>query len=118
MRLGVLLARTVVGVTLCFFAGTVAHELTHFATAHLTGAEVESVRYLPPAPEVVYDAPSARADQLIKGAPIALTIPVFVAVVYLSRNARLPVTLSLVAFAMAYLPRSDSDWQAITEVVR
>lgn len=112
-----MLARTIVGVVLCFTAGTVSHELTHWAAARLLGAEVHSIRYVPP-PEVLYEPATATADQWVKVAPVLATVPVLLGISLAGRNRSIPVMFALAAFGLGYLPRSPSDWAPVADYLK
>lgn len=109
--------RTVALMGGAFLSGTIAHELTHWATARLLGAEVESVSLLPPAPEVVFRAPTPWVDVYVRGSTVALSVPILVAVIWLAFDRPLAQQVALAVFAVAYLPRSGSDWAPVVRAI-
>jgi len=112
-----MLVRTIIGTTVGFLLGTIAHELTHWAAAAGLGAEVERVSLLPPAPEVVYLATSARDDALIRAVTVPVALPVLVGVGLIADGRSLPTVLALLAVGLGYLPRSGSDWSGVLETL-
>jgi len=106
-------ATAAVGAGIAFLTGTAAHELTHAVVADGLGARVESVRPLPPAPRVVYQPPSAQVDRAIRVAPIILSLPLLVAVMFVAAGRPLREQVVLAAFVAAYIPRSRSDWAPV-----
>lgn len=100
-----------------FLGGTIAHELTHWATARLLGAEVESVSLFPPAPQVVFRAPTPRVDVYVRASTVAVSVPILVAVIWLAFDRPLAQQLALAVFAVAYLPRSGSDWAPVVRAI-
>lgn len=104
---------TAVGTALAVLAGTAAHEATHAAVADGLGARIESASYLPPAPHIAYDAPTQSVDHAIRVAPIALAIPLLVAVMLVAAGRPLREQVVLAAFAAAYIPRSGADWAPV-----
>lgn len=101
---------TAVGAAIAVLAGTAAHELTHAGAARLLGARIEHITLLPPAPRVVYDAPSAGVDAGVRLAPVIATLPLLVVVMSAMVGRPLREQLVLAAFGAAYIPRSASDW--------
>jgi hypothetical protein len=109
--------RTVALMLGAFGAGTIAHELTHWATARLLGATVESVTLLPPAPEVVFRAPTPGVDVYVRASTVLLSLPLLVLVIWLALDRPFGQQVALAVFAAAYLPRSGSDWEPIAQWV-
>lgn len=104
---------TVIGTAIAFLAGTAAHEFTHAGVATALGARIQELHPLPPAPRVVYDAPSQSVDALVRVAPIAAAIPLLVIVMLAMLGRPLREQVVLVAFAAAYVPRSGADWAPV-----
>jgi Zn-dependent protease len=112
-RVALAAALAVVG----YIAGIVAHELTHWAAATGVGAHVEEVHLFPPAPRVVYDAPTATGDKTVLLSTIVLTVPVVIGCVYLAARPG-PLRWAWIGFALGYLPASQSsDWQPVIDAV-
>jgi len=112
-----MVVRTAIATGVAFVAGTVAHELTHWATARLLGADVEQVRLVSAAPQVVFRTQTPTVDVAIRGStvPVALLVLVLVGIAGAGRPVR--VQLVLAAAALGYLPRSASDWSAVRAAV-
>jgi len=104
---------TAVGAGIAVLAGTAAHETTHAVVADGLGARVESVRPLPPAPRVVYQPPSAQVDRAIRVAPIALSLPLLIAVLLVAAGRPVREQVVFAAFVAAYIPRSRTDWAPV-----
>jgi Zn-dependent protease len=109
--------RTVALMLGAFATGTIAHELTHWATARLLGATVESVTLLPPAPKVVFRAPTPGVDVYVRASTVLLSLPLLVLVIWLALDRPFGQQVALAVFAAAYLPRSGSDWEPIAQWV-
>jgi len=105
--------KTILGMALAFGAGTIAHELTHWATARLLGADVESVTLLPPAPEVVFPDATPGVDVCVRASTVLLSVPVLVAIIWLAIDRPFNQQAALAVYAAAYLPRSGSDWEPV-----
>jgi urea transporter len=107
----------ILSVVLSFHAGTAAHELTHWAVAKLVGARIEHVSLFPPSPMVVYEAQTQGDDRVIRASTVPAGLLVLIACLLVARGASLRTVLVLIAFAVAYLPRSQSDWQPVRQIL-
>lgn len=106
----------VVAAGLLFVCGTALHELTHVGTALATGSRVEYITLYPP--EVGYRAPTDRADSLVRVSTVVLSVPLLVAyMLFLQDNVWSWRLLGLAA-VVAYLPRSNSDWEPVAQLIK
>lgn len=106
-------AAVAVGAGIAWLAGTAAHETTHAVVADGLGARIESFHPLPPTPRVVYEPPTGQIDTAIRVAPIALSLPLLVAVMFVAAGRPLGEQVVLAAFVAAYIPRSRTDWSPL-----
>lgn len=107
----------IVGLIAAFLAGTVAHEATHYAAVHLVGGRVDHVHWLPPEPEVWYEAPTARGDALVRVAPIIISVPLLVGAIILLRDRAFAWQVAGAVTLAAYLPRSQTDWLPVARIL-
>jgi hypothetical protein len=99
-----------------FVAGTVAHEAVHVVAVHAVGGDVDHVHWLPPKPAVVFDA-DARGTALVRVAPVAVTVPLVAAGVWLLRDQPLETQAAGAVLLAAFIPRSDTDWQPVVNAL-
>lgn len=104
--------------SVAFAAGTVVHEGTHWAVAKSLGADIHSVSLLPPYPEVVYVASTPGVDRLIRVSTVIASVPLLVVLLWIGRGRPLVQQLTLAVFAIAYLPRSATDWEPVARVFK
>lgn len=99
-----------------YVIGLAAHEGTHVVMVWLTGGKLRYVSMVPP--EVGYAAPSQRADSLIRFSTIIVTVPLLVAyMLWLSEDLWSWRLLGLAVIG-GYIPRSNSDWEPLTQWVK
>lgn len=109
---------TAIATAAAFLAGTALHEATHWSVATGLDAEVIETSLLPPSPEVVFEASTPGVAAAIKGCTVPVAGGILVAVGLAGRGRPLLVQLVLAAFALGYLPRSQSDWGGLVALIR
>jgi len=111
-------AITAIATATAFLVGTVLHEVTHWSVATGLDAEVVETSLLPPSPEVVFEASTPRVAAAIKACTVPVAAGILVAVNLAGSGRPFLVQLVLAAFALGYLPRSQSDWGGLVALVR
>lgn len=99
-----------------FAAGTIAHEATHAVTAWATGSTVKYISLVPP--EVGYIAPTERADSLVRVSTVMLSVPLLVGYMLFLQEDIWSWRLLGLAAVVAYLPRSNSDWEPVAQLIK
>lgn len=98
-------------------AGVVAHECTHILVAKALGARVVRYALFPPSPEVVFEAQTPGVTAAIRAAPVLLSVPVLVVAIVVPSEVSYPRAAAVIALAIAYLPRSQSDWHGFEHLM-
>lgn len=99
-----------------FAVGTALHELTHVIAAWATGSSVKYVQAFPP--EVGYVAAGARADSIVRVSTVLLSLPLLVGYLFWLSNDAISWRLIGLAAVVGYLPRSESDWQPVADMIK
>lgn len=100
----------------CYVVGLVAHEGTHVLAVWLTGSELRYVSMVPP--EVGYVAPTSHRDALVRFSTVLVTLPMLVACLIFIRAGAAWWRLLGLAVVAGYIPRSESDWEPLTQCVK
>jgi hypothetical protein len=91
--------------------GLVCHELTHAAVARALRADIHRIRLRPPAPEVVFTAPTPGVRAWILASTV-LVAPALLAGAALAALWAWPAPIAWlpIGLGVMYLPRSRADW--------